>query len=360
LYRNIDNDFRFEDFDNESSNWENNVGFTNRFDYTEQVHAAYAIFGGKFGKLEVETGLRAELTLTESRLVTTNELFENDYFNVFPSAVLAYDLGKANKVQATFTRRINRPSTRSLNPFRSFSNDLTQRQGNPFLFPEFTNAYELEHLKDWNKGSITTALFYRETIDVIQYFNPTRSEEDPNILILTPQNIGISTRTGLEVIGTWRPASWFFLNGNFSYFYFTIDGQNQDETVDNQSSSWTARLMARFNLPKGWRIQANAFYRAPIATAQGERIGMLFNSIAISKKVFKRRGSINLQVRDIAQTMQFGGTTQTESIFNSYRYTGNTRTIRLGFNYRFGTLNKKNMRRNRKGSNRQNDMDGDL
>lgn len=360
LYRNIDNNFRFEDYNNESSLWVNNEGFTNRFDYTEQVHAAYTILGGKFGNLEVETGLRAELTLTESTLITTNEVFENDYFNLFPSGVVAYDLGKSNKIQATFTRRINRPSTRSLNPFRSFSNNLTQRQGNPFLFPEFTNAYELEYLKDWSKGSLTTAVFYRETTDVIQYFNPTRDPENPNILILSPQNIGISSRTGVEVIGTWRPTSWFFLNGNVSYFYFQIDGQNQDEAVDNSSSSWTARLMARFSLPKGWNIQMNGFYRAPIATAQGERLGMLFNSVAISKKVLQGKGTINLQVRDVAQTMQFGGTTRTETIFNSYKYTGKTRTIRLGFNYRFGNLNKKNMRRNRSGGGRPDDMDGGM
>lgn len=355
IIRQIDNDFIFEDLDQSNQTWVSSEGLTNRFYFEEQVHAAYVLFGGKLNRFELEGGLRAEQTFTDSRLVNTEETFENDYLNIFPTAVITYDLGKERKIQASFTRRIDRPRSRSLNPFPSFSNPLAQRVGNPFLQAEFTNNYELEYLKDWDNASLTTAAFYRRTTGVIQYINV---ETPGDTVFYTPRNLNNSQTFGLELIGSYRPGRWLFLNGSFSYFRLLVDGANLDEANLNDSFSWTARMTAGINLPKGFRIQLNAFYRGPVATAQGRRYGIFFNSIGVSKDVLKDRGRISLQVRDVAQSLRFGGITNTPTLSNEYTYTGKTRTISLGFNYRFGNLDDRKRRR-RGGGDREGGMDDD-
>ncbi len=344
IIRNIDTDFLLEDFNNDLGVYENNIGFSNRFKYEEQVHATYAILKGKVGAWTLEGGLRAELALTTSNLINTQETFENDYFNVFPSAVIAYNLDESQKIQASYSRRINRPSVRALNPFPSFSNPLSQRKGNPFLQPEYTDSYEVGYLKDWDKFSLNTAVFYKRTTGVTQFII---SELQGDTTIFSPVNLNTSQNYGVEIIGSYRLGRTLFINGDVNFFRLKIDGDNLDDETSNDSYSWTARLTSSISLPKNFRLQLTAFYRGPVANAQGTRRGILFNSIGLSKSLFKNKASINLRLTDVAKTLRFGGTRNTETIATDFEYQGNTRVFLAGFTYNIGNL--KNKRRDRRG-----------
>ncbi len=90
---------------------------SNRFLYDEDVHAVYTTFGGKVDKFTFSGGLRAEQAYTTSELVEpTGEVFTNDYFKVYPSVFLGYSLSESSTLQASYSRRVNRPRSRSLNP----------------------------------------------------------------------------------------------------------------------------------------------------------------------------------------------------------------------------------------------------
>ncbi len=348
IFRDVDNDFLLQDFDFGGDFFFDNTGFTNRFQFKEQVHAAYVIFGAQLAKWDFDAGLRAEQTTMESILVTTGQRFNLDYFNLFPSATIAYKMPKNQKIQATYSRRINRPGFRQLNPFASFSNPLVLRSGNPFLRPEFTDSYEIGYLKDWDKGSFTFSPFYKRTTDVVQQLI-TRTEGDTTVF--RPENATVAENYGFEVIGNYRVGKWLSLNGDFSLFGLRVDGSNFDQEQANNIISWNTRMMANFTLPKSWRIQAMVFYRGPTATAQGERKDFFMNSIGVSKSILDNKGTLSLNVRDVAQTMRFGSTVRTQALFNDFTYRGNTRTIMLGFSYRFG--NAKQRQRKREGG-----MDG--
>ncbi len=118
---------------------------SNDFEYKETIMAGYAIVGRSLGKVGVQLGLRAEQALTDSYLVTSDSLFENDYFSLFPSGHLKYQLSQEKELMLSYSRRINRPRTRQLNPFTDFSNPLLIRVGNPFLLPEYVDAIEASY-----------------------------------------------------------------------------------------------------------------------------------------------------------------------------------------------------------------------
>jgi len=66
-------------------------GLQNKFVYTENISAAYAILGNKVNKFSYQVGIRGELTDIQTELVQTKEKNPRNYANLFPSAHLTYN-----------------------------------------------------------------------------------------------------------------------------------------------------------------------------------------------------------------------------------------------------------------------------
>src|SRR5690606_4489649 len=129
------------------------LDLSNAFDFEEQIHAGYLQLGRAFGDLGVQLGLRAEYAQTTFTLQNTGEAFDNDYASLFPSAFLTYQAGDAHVFRASYSRRVSRPRTWFLNPFPSVDDPLNVRQGNPYLRPEYTDAFEVGYVHYTSFGS---------------------------------------------------------------------------------------------------------------------------------------------------------------------------------------------------------------
>ncbi|HZG43536.1 MAG TPA: outer membrane beta-barrel protein, partial [Longimicrobium sp.] len=114
------------------------VAGSSAFDYDENVNAGYAVLSRGFGGVQTQAGLRGEYTSRDFSL-GTGESYPKDYWSWFPSGLVALNLDDRRQVRLSYSRRIQRPDTRMLNPF-SFSEDPRNRfTGNPGLEPEYTH-----------------------------------------------------------------------------------------------------------------------------------------------------------------------------------------------------------------------------
>jgi len=125
--------------------------YYNVFDYNEQIHAAYLTYGDRFDKLSVQVGLRAEYLKKQSSntavskyngLDTTQNIITPASIQLFPSMYLSYTLPNNNELQLNYTRRVNRPRGRQINPFHDFSDSTNISYGNPDLAPEYSSSLE--------------------------------------------------------------------------------------------------------------------------------------------------------------------------------------------------------------------------
>src|SRR5690606_14150513 len=116
--------------------WNNIDTLSNTFDFQEAVHAAYLILSNKHGRFSYQAGLRGEMTLTSSLEGNTQNVVDNDYFNLFPSVYVSYERRKGEAFFLNYSRRINRPSTWGLAPLYNVQDQLNLRLGNPYLQPE--------------------------------------------------------------------------------------------------------------------------------------------------------------------------------------------------------------------------------
>ncbi len=95
----------------------NNLDLTNIFDLDQNVLAVYTTGAYEGDKWGIKIGLRIENTQINTLLETTNESGNQDYTNVFPSAHTSYKVSDNFSMQLGYSKRINRPGLRQLNPF---------------------------------------------------------------------------------------------------------------------------------------------------------------------------------------------------------------------------------------------------
>ncbi|HEY0036027.1 MAG TPA: TonB-dependent receptor, partial [Longimicrobium sp.] len=137
--RQVDNDLRADRYSYDTNAWVA-TGTGNLFELDETVNAAYGVFTRQTGKLELQGGVRLERTDRSSNRDSDN--FE-PFTNYFPSALVAYNVDAARQVKASYSRRIQRPQTQMLNSFLFYEDPLNRFRGNPYLRPEYTDAFEL-------------------------------------------------------------------------------------------------------------------------------------------------------------------------------------------------------------------------
>ncbi len=306
-------------------------GLDNIFYYDENIHAAYGILGNKNGKFAYQAGLRAEWTDVKTTLEKTQEVNPRKYSNLFPSAHLTYDLPSDNDLQLSYSRRVRRPFYNDLSPFMTFSDSRNYFAGNPNLNPEFSDVFEIGHIKYFEKGSLTSSIYARNTVDKIERI---RVVDEKGNAVTLPQNLTSEKAYGVEFTSQMSPVKWWKVDFNFNFFHADIDGSNIVSTYKASTYSWFARQSSRFSLPKGYDLQLRTNYEAPQKTAQGKRKAMAYADFALSKEIFKGRGNLNFNVLDIFNSRRVRSITTGENFYTSGNFQGRRRQFNLTISYR--------------------------
>jgi outer membrane receptor protein involved in Fe transport len=342
--REMDSDFNFLGFDHQASEWMNNPGLSNRFVFSEQVFSAYGIFSTMAGPYSIQAGLRAEQALIEANQRTTNDVFNNQYFSLFPSMHLRRNFENNQNAQISYSRRISRPNNRILNPFVSYSDPYDLSYGNPRLNPEYINSLELGYTKFWEKTTLNPSLFYRYTNGMITRF---RTMDENGIAYTTWENLNTGVSYGAEMVASHQLASWYRVNGTFSYFRQIVEGGDAMMEMRNDSYSWSARMVNNFTFPRGWSAQLNAYYRSPVVMIQGEMREMYAADAAVRKNVLNNRGTITLRLSDVFNTQRFRMYNYGNNFAIDTERVRNSRMLYLGFSYRINEFDRNNQQRRR-------------
>ncbi|GAA4424752.1 outer membrane beta-barrel family protein [Pontibacter saemangeumensis] len=311
-------------------------GLDNVFEYDENINAVYGILGNKTKKVSYQVGLRAEHTDVKTTLRETNEVNPRRYTNLFPSAHFTYNLPKENAVQVSYSRRVRRPVYFDLSPYFTLSDSRNVMGGNPNLDPEFTNAFELGHIKYFEMGSLSSTLFYRHTVDKIATIRRVSSE---GVASLRPENLAAEDAYGAEFAGSFTPATWYKFDQSFNFFRAIIDGSNFEENFSTETYSWFTRHTSRFTLPHNIDFQVRANYEAPQKTPQGRQKALYYVDLGISKDIFNKNGTITLNALDlfntrISRSVYQGESVEGVSFYTSSKNQGRRRQVNLTLSYR--------------------------
>lgn len=337
-FRTIENDYRVEE-DNGTGEFTVLDGFNNFFIYNENIHAAYLMAGNKTGKFSYQGGVRAEFSDIKTELIETGEVNPRQYLGFFPSAHLSYEMPKSNTMQVSYSRRLSRPRFRELLPFYGFSDSRSFWGGNPNLNPEYTNSFELGHLKYWDKGSLLSSVYYRLRTDVVERI---RTADSTGFATTFPVNLSEQNAIGIEFNFSWDIADWWKVSGNVNFYQAITDGEYEGQVLHSETYSSVSRASSKFKAGK-YDIQLAGNYEAPENTTQGIKRSQYSIDAGVTRDIMKGNGTITLNCRDVFNTRKRRYVYDTVDLHTEGEFQWRARQLTLSFIYR---LNQKKDRRN--------------
>lgn len=344
--------------------------FTNVLQYKEKVNALYTQFGTKVNKLSMLFGLRWEDSNIDINQLATSDFNNKRYNNFFPSAFFTYEISDKSSASVSYSRRIQRPRGRFLNPFGGLSSNTNIFVGNPDLDPAFTDALDFGYLKRWSKLTLSTSLYVNKTNDSFQFVRRETGDIVNGVPVVqsSPINLATEYRAGFEFTLNYNPIKWWKLNSNFNFFrvetqgdftYTNLNNEIVNQNFDNTANSWSTRLTSKINLPYKIDWQTNLTYNGPQTNAQGKSLGIFAANLAFSKDVLKDKATIALNVNDLFNSRKRIMETFLPGIVSSYsEMQWRERQVTLSFTYRFNKA--KNEKEKPRKSNQDNNDGGDF
>ncbi len=310
--------------------------FNDNFLYRENVNAAYLILGQEWGSFSGQFGLRAENTNIRTELESTGDTNNQNYYNLFPSVFLNYAFSEKQSVQLSYSRRLSRPSSRSLIPFSDFSDSRSQYIGNPDLRPEFSNSYEAGYLRSWGTGSLLTSFYYRYRTDVTERI----TQQEQGVLRRFPINLATEEAWGVEFSADQDLFNTISITANANFFRSNSDGSYQEQIFSSEAESFQSRMQVRWDISDNWKYQASLRYRGPRETTQGERAGQTSMDTGLSREFWDGKALLSLSVRDVFDSQNYNNTVTTDNIpntefFSRRQFSWSTRVFSFNLQYFF-------------------------
>ena len=338
----------------EGTNQVEDEEYYNRFIYDMNLHALYATASMKFGKLGVMAGLRGEYWRVNTESYSYEQehdpskrdpAFKKDFFQLFPSIFLSYQLTETQQLQLNYTRRLRRPWGGQLNSFRNTRDASMTSFGNPELTPEYSNSFSLNYLKTWDAHSLLLSAYYRPTTDVIERVSYQSTTD--NMMYQTYMNVTKSMSTGLELVMKNQICKILDLTTTANAYYYKLDGFSYDidgQTVTGESDNnftWNARMQASLMLPWDISLQLTGRYRSRRVVTQGYRKGNFSMDLGLRKTFLDRKITLALNCRDLLNSRKNETFTSSETFTRYQKNWRSGRTVNLTLSYNFGNMKAK-------------------
>ena len=246
ILRDVTSDFAYDTLVLSINDYNTDQSRSDIFYYNQDVYAGYVSstiqLGSKYGLI---AGVRYERTDISGEFNVQDQPFENDYENWLPSVTLSRKLGKMNTLKAAYSRRIQRPSLRVINPYVQLDNNRSQSFGNPDLEPELTDQYEVSYGTFVKGFSLNTSLFYRRVTRIIESYLDINQE---GLATTTFQNIGTNDSYGVNFFTSVSIGKSVTLRGGLNVYSYNGEGTINGQQLERQAWVWDGNLNGNIKL----------------------------------------------------------------------------------------------------------------
>ncbi len=341
---------KFTNFDNNSDisyqnlmagNYVTDPSRSNLFRYNEKNYAAYTSFEKQLDEQwTLKAGLRYEYSVIEGHSVSSGEITENAYGKFFPTAYISYKANENNTFNLNYSKRINRPGFRAINPFRWYTNINSYYSGNPALNPSINHNFELSYLY---KGKLSASAYFQRELNAFGQLVLLEGENKTSNFY----NFFNKNSTGISLSYT----DTFFKFWETSYavdFSYMKTQVFATDAASRKGNSTSFDIRNSFALTKDKSIQffTNYWFRLP--SSMGNVYSYFVGNLTSGLKVNLMEKSLlmNILVSDIfRQSKSHGEIYYVDSThyFNNY-YDG--RSLSVSLTYNFGNRKVKGEGRN--------------
>ncbi len=330
--------FIFEEFNYLTGSWKNNPLYSSLVDFSQDIHALYGTFSHANNSFSYQLGLRTEYTNRNLLSQRANKTYTFNRLDFFPTIHLSQKFTKEYELQASYSRRLNRPEGFMLEPFPSFMDPNNIRIGNPDLTPEYAGSYELTLLKHIEASFVSLEGYYRHTKDLMTRIQSLGAN---NIMYHTMANMNNDYSLGSELMINYEVKPGIRLVASGTLYNYWLKGAVNGQSVDQQSTNFDGKLNFDAKLTNTTRMQLMGVYRGPTVSAQGRRDGMYFANASVKQDLLKNRLSATLQIQDIFGTMKFSGSSYGANFENTFKFKRESQIVQLTLSYKLNNFSSK-------------------
>jgi outer membrane receptor protein involved in Fe transport len=283
----------------------------NTFYFQRGIHSVYTLLADRFGKMDVQAGLRGEHT---HRVLRSSKAWANrveNRFEVFPSVHLGYTLPEGHTLFASYSLRTTRPQLFYMEPYITFRDYYSAEIGNPDIRPEYINSFEVNYKKNIGQHTVSSTVFHRNRKDKIERL---RVPYEAGVTLDSMANVGHDYSTGLELSAQLQAIRWWNMNINGSLYHYKVKNEMKLGGRNETSTNYEIMLNNAFDAGKYTRIQFDGNFVGPSVTTQGKTDAFWYVNLAVRQQLFKRKLHATLAFRDL---------------FNSARYVSDINTASL-------------------------------
>jgi len=344
-YSDVRTENAFSLFDQSGGRNEKDLSQSSSFSYLERVVAGYISLRHTFNtKWSAQAGIRYEHTTSEGHLTNENNfpdsLVRRKYGNFFPSAGISYAMNKNNSFTLSYSRRVDRPVYRFLNPFQYKLDELSYEQGNPFLNPQFTHNVQVSHSL---MSTVNTSLGYSYTTNYFARVIDSSGQRS----FLTRRNLAQVNSISFNLSTPIPIRKWWngFFNFTYNHQLFEADFGN-GRVIRLPIDFYSIYLQQSLNLPKKVGFQFSFSYNSPSVWGGTFRNRQFwFAEAGFTKKVFNDKGTISLSFSDVFLSQRWKGKSNFGGVDITVAGGNDSRQIKVGFSMNFGQADIKQMRR---------------
>lgn len=319
---------------------------TNDFIYGEDVYAGYVNSSFSISSVMIQAGLRLEHTESKGVSMTTGSNVPRSYTNIFPSLSLSKQFGERYNVSLSFSRRLERPNYKNLNPFEDYLDQYTFQKGNPFLNPQYSNSIGLNCAIG---NSLFIAANYSHTTDAISEILEQNSAT--NTTFQTKDNLDDTHSGSLTISAPKVWTEWWTSRLNATGFYndfasVLTDGSN----LVNSSFGGQFNLNNEIQLTGGINMEISGYYRTKMVYGQLTIDPQGSLDLGFSKRIFNGKGNIKLSASDVLFTSNNDVYIDQNNINLYVTQVNDTRRVTVNFSYNFGNQKVKKARKRKTSS----------
>jgi outer membrane receptor protein involved in Fe transport len=317
--------------------------------WDENIFAGYANLVRITPRYTLEGGLRLEETQVSYTIPAENIYYpgsdQYDYFGIFPNAKLTFNLTTSNRLTGAYNRRVDRPGEPELRIFPKYDDPEILKVGNPFLRPQFTNAYEVGFSRSWIGGSASAAVYHRDVSDAfLRIFAIDASNPNYDIVNRIFENAGNFRQTGVQVMASQEITRPWRITGSVNGFQNDIDALDtilffptrRPFTLSaSRDHTWDLTINNRFLLPRSLELQANYIRYASRNVPQGRERARSSVDVSAKKPFMNERAELVFTFTDIFNDFALQHEIQGHGFTALYQNFLETQVATLGIRYRF-------------------------
>lgn len=330
---NSTNDYTFEKQNYQTKIFEVDSAVSNNYAYHENIIAGYINFQKQFEHASLQIGGRGENTIAEANNKTSGFKLTRNYFNFFPSITFDYPRSDNHNFQFNITRRIDRPSYKDLNPYKSYQDNYSSSIGNPYLLPQTVYNFGFTYTFKHSLYNTFTYSRYSDLILSFDFQNDTTKETTS-----TTRNIKGSDYYSYELFVQKKINSWWNFTFAGSVFYQNFSGTINGTAINRGALAFNSYVNNDIILPKDFKIQISLYYKGPSVYGIQYVKSLWDLNAGLKKSLLKDKLTINFSVFDIFHKSIYNMSSKFQNQNFIFINTNDTQRAWINIVYKFGGI----------------------